>query len=210
MLTQEFLIRKGKGLIDYGRFRNSEEVRTVVDLASEYLRRRIDDSASVHLLSSVDESTIDALVGLSSVFPEEIRFSGDDFKEKFHAREDIILLMAKVGERNAGFSLSYYFSDHDPLMIYLTNLAVRSEFKGRGIGQSLLLTSFVIAHNLGYKRLTLDCEIQKGLPQYYGGAGLHQISSDGEYARMCKPINEETVREAIEFFQKPKQMFIRV
>ncbi len=89
------------------------------------------------------------------------------------------LLIARLGERPAGFALSRHVIDEAELLL----VAVEPELRGRGIARALMDRVFEDAIALGAK--TIHLEMREGNPaaRLYAAAGFTEVGRRRDYYR---------------------------
>jgi mycothiol synthase len=94
-----------------------------------------------------------------------------DAADQFHPR---FWLLAWAGEHLAGALIALPRSVQEPPLGYVSNLGVRREFRGRGIGEALLRSCFVRLHESGSRGALLHVDVDSltGADRLYERVGM--------------------------------------
>lgn len=99
-----------------------------------------------------------------------------------------IWFVAMNGDRMAGVAMCEPKSSSDPEAGYAGTLAVRKEFRHRGVGTALLLYAFSEFYRRGQRKVHLDVDANNltGALQLYQKAGMHILRRFDHYEKVLR------------------------
>ncbi|MFH0301454.1 GNAT family N-acetyltransferase [Bradyrhizobium sp. 31Argb] len=144
----------------------------------------------IECFTAITPGLIEMMQSLETVFPEDIRYSRDEFSDRMSFR-DAYVLVIKSGDDPIAFTLCY----HDPILpdhvMFGDVLAVKQEWQHKRIGVELVKTVLEIPALTNYTDFLLYCTERtkegKSLVQYYKYFGGRVIDV-ADKVRMLIPL----------------------
>ncbi|NEU97915.1 GNAT family N-acetyltransferase [Bradyrhizobium uaiense] len=169
------------------------ENREAIDAILARLDARLSASVPqlrIECFTAITPGLIEMMQSLETVFPEDIRYSWDEFSDRMRFR-DAYVLVVKSGDGPIGFTLCY----HDPILpdhvMFGDVLAVKQEWQHKRIGVELVKTVLEIPALTNYTDFLLYCteptKDGKSLVQYYRYFGGRVIDV-ADKVRMLIPL----------------------
>jgi mycothiol synthase len=142
------------------------------------------DEHAVH--EALDEAFADHWGFLPRTFDEWLA------AEKLFTYDPSLWFLAVEGDQIAGIALCLFEAPGRPEMGWVRELAVRSPWRGRGLGLALLKHAFAELHRCGKRQvgLTVDSESLTGATRLYERAGMHVARDERSYARVLREGRE--------------------
>ena len=120
---------------------------------------------------------------LETAFADHWGYTPIPFEEFLYEIEGVsdfdptLVFLATAGEQVAGAAICRPSHAGDETIGWVGTLGVRREWRGRGIGQALLLHAFGELHRRGKRTvgLTVDSESLTGAHRLYERAGMHEV-----------------------------------
>lgn len=106
-----------------------------------------------------------------------------------------LFFLAMDDDRIVGAATCHPSRGGDPTLGWVGGLGVHREWRGRGIGQELLLTAFGAFHRRGHLRVGLhvDGSSLTGADRLYERAGMHEARLDYVYEKILRPATSQGV-----------------
>lgn len=100
-----------------------------------------------------------------------------------------LVFLAMAGDEMAGAALCRPSRAGDESIGWVTSLGVRREWRGRGIGQALLLHAFGEMHRRGKRTvgLNVDASSLTGADRLYERAGMHEVRRSCIFEKELRP-----------------------
>ena len=111
------------------------------------------------------------------------------FLEDYLSRADKFILVAEVDSRVVGFLSCEEKSDEDGPFIYLDDFSVDSNYRGQGIGTSLINSALEYASNNNL-RLHVDNDNSDSI-RFYNNLGFKVVSTDDRRTLMQKGVTKD-------------------
>lgn len=85
-----------------------------------------------------------------------------------------------INGENKSFRFSVYVYDDDNSTLYLSNVFVSKEHRGKGLGNKILETADKIAEKFGCKQICLKAKIGSNAYSWYKRHGYNDLEKDNE------------------------------
>ena len=129
---------------------------------------------------------------------DEERFKNgydDGFLEDYLARDDKFILVAESNSKVIGYLSCEEKNDEEIPFIYLDDFCVDTNFRGYGIGTSLISSAdeYAASNNFGNLRLHVENENLNSV-SFYNSLGFQPLSKDEDRTFMQKEVNEKSIK----------------
>ena len=169
---------------------NREAIEAVMKEAGSRLATRL-TKPRITFHTSLDPHLLRTVNGLEAAFPEHLRYTSSQFRERMACRDAYCLIAWEQSE-----PIGYCISFHDPSMaehtMRLDTMSVRPDFQKHGIGtmfETIVLGLPVLA---GYTVAVYFCESKNrdglDLVDFYSRFGAEIIDSTPTRVRMTSPL----------------------
>lgn len=159
--------------------------RMRADLAEPPAAPRWPEGFSVRTMEPADERQTQALIEVAFVRPDRAAVSFEEWRRFIVEREDFdrsLAFLALRGDEIAGAAMCLLNAGGDEG--WVRQLAVDARYRGRGLGQALLLHSFGEFYRRGAKRAGLGVDANNpSATKLYLGVGMYALQEYVQYER---------------------------
>jgi GNAT superfamily N-acetyltransferase len=170
------------------------ENRDALDAIRANLQRRLQKripSLQIEMHAKLDCELIEMMREFERVFPEDMRYTREQFEERMTFR-DLFVIVARAEAEPIAFILCY----HDPILpshaFFGDTMVVRPEWQGKGLGSAVLESSLAVSAQTSYTKYVFFCREQDdksmSLVEHYKTFGGEIIGPPGDKVRMFIPL----------------------